>query len=60
MKKAILISIFFIGCNTSKEISFRVPEKDLQKSVLSHYNKRGYRLHSAELINDSITVKMRK
>lgn len=58
--KAIFISLLIIGCRMPKEITFRCAEKDLQKTVLSHYNKHGYKLHSAELINDSITAVMKK
>lgn len=53
MKKLILLSIAFIGCNTQKTISFASKVNHFDKDVDFYHKRTGLNFYSAEKINDS-------
>jgi hypothetical protein len=53
MKKLILLSLAFIGCNVQKTISFQSHVNTFNKDVDFYYKRTGLKFYSAQMVNDS-------
>jgi hypothetical protein len=61
MKKLILLSIAFIGCNVQKTISFQSHVNTFNKDVDFYHKRTGLKFYSGQMVNDSqVFVIMKK